>query len=142
VVQLPTADIRSGAMERRDLAVSLARGRVAIGVVSLLAPGLVGRTITGRGGAEGGTRLFVRMVGARDLGLGLGVLVALDRTAPVRGWLEASAVVDGLDAAACLLARHHIRAGVFPGAVGLAAAGALLSAWLARQLGPAEAPPS
>jgi hypothetical protein len=129
-------------MERRDLAVSLARGRIAIGVVSLLAPGLVGRTITGRGGSEGGTRLFVRMVGARDLGLGLGLLVALDRSAPVRSWLEASAVVDGLDAAACLLARHHIRASVFPGAVGLAAAGALLSAWLAPQLDPAQSPPS
>jgi hypothetical protein len=125
-------------MERRDLAVSVARGRVAIGVASLLAPGLVGRTITGRDGSEGGTRLFVRMVGARDLGLGLGVLVALDRSAPVRGWLEASAVVDGLDAAACLLARHHIRASVFPGAVGLATAGALLSAWLAPQLDPAQ----
>lgn len=125
-------------MERRDLAVSVARGRIAIGVVSLLAPGLVGRTITGRVGSEGGTRLFLRMVGARDLGLGLGVLVALDRSAPVRGWLEASAVVDGLDAAACLLARHHIRASVFPGAVGLATAGALLSAWLAPQLDPAQ----
>lgn len=127
-------------MERRDLAVSVARGRVAIGVASLLAPGLVGRTISGRDGSEGGTRLFVRMVGARDLGLGLGVLVALDRSAPVRGWLEASAVVDGLDAAACLLARHHIRASVFPGAVGLATAGALLSAWLAPQLDPAQSP--
>jgi hypothetical protein len=127
-------------MERTDLAVSLARGRIAIGAVSLLAPGLVGRTITGRGGSEGGTRLFLRMVGARDLGLGLGVLVALDRGAPVRGWLEASAVVDGLDAAACLLARHHIRASVFPGAVGLATAGALLSAWLAPQLDPAQSP--
>jgi hypothetical protein len=127
-------------MERRDLAVSLARGRIAIGAVSLLAPGLVGRTITGRGGSEGGTRLFLRMVGARDLGLGLGVLVALDRSAPVRGWLEASAVVDGLDAAACLLARHHIRASVFPGAVGLATAGALLSAWLAPQLDPEQSP--
>jgi hypothetical protein len=127
-------------MERRDLAVSLARGRIAIGVVSLLAPGLVGRTITGRDGSEGGTRLFVRMVGARDLGLGLGVLVALDRSAPVRGWLEASAVVDGLDAAACLLERHHIRASVLPGAVGLAAAGALLSAWLAPQLDLAQSP--
>jgi hypothetical protein len=123
-------------MERRDLAVSVARGRVAIGVASLLAPGLVGSIISGRDGSEGGTRLFVRMVGARDLGLGLGVLVALDRSAPVRGWLEASAVVDGLDAAACLLARHHIRASVFPGAVGLATAGALLSAWLAPQLDP------
>ena len=129
-------------MERRDLAVSLARGRIAIGVMSLVAPELVGRTITGRTGSEGGTRLFVRMVGARDLGLGLGVLVALDRSAPVRGWLEASAVVDGLDAAACLLARHHIRASVFPGAVGLATAGALLSAWLARQLDAAQSPPS
>ena len=124
-------------MEGRDLAVSLAGGRIAIGVVSLLAPGLVGRTMTGRDGCGGATRLFARMVGARDLGLGLGVLVALDRGAPVRGWLEASALVDGIDAAACLLARDHIRTSVFPGAVGLAATGALLSAWLSRQLDPA-----
>jgi hypothetical protein len=125
-------------MEGRDLAVSLAGGRIAIGVVSLLAPGLVSSTMTGRDGSGGGTRLFVRMVGARDLGLGLGLLVALNRGAPVRGWLETSAVVDGIDAAACLLARHHIRPTVFPGAVGLAAAGALLSAGLARQLDPAQ----
>jgi hypothetical protein len=129
-------------MERRHLAVSLACGRIAIGVASLLAPGLVGRTMTGRDGSEGGTRLFARMVGARDLALGLGVLVALERGAPVRGWLEASAVVDGIDAAAVLLARHHIRPRVFPGALGLAVAGALLSAWLARQLDQAQPPPS
>jgi hypothetical protein len=129
-------------MEGRDLAVGLARGRIAIGVASLLAPGLVGRTMTGRDGSEGGTRLFARMVGARDLALGLGVLVALERGAPVRGWLEASAVVDGIDAAAVLLTRRHIRTGVFPVAVGLAAAGALLSAWLARQLDQVQSPPS
>jgi hypothetical protein len=127
-------------MEGRDLAVSLAGGRVAIGVVSLLAPGFVGRTMTGRDGSEGGTRLFARMVGARDLGLGLGLLSALNRGAPVRGWLEASAVVDGIDATACLLARDHIRTSVFPGALGLAAAGALLSARLAGQLDPAQSP--
>jgi hypothetical protein len=128
-------------MEGRDLAVSLAGGRIAIGVVSLVAPGLVGRTMTGRGGSEGATRLFVRMVGARDLGLGLGLLIGVNRGAPVRGWLEASAVVDGIDATACVLARGHIRRSAFPGAVGLAAAGALLSAWLARQLDPAQSPP-
>jgi hypothetical protein len=127
-------------MEGRDLAVSVARGRIAIGVMSLLAPEFVGRTMIGPDGSTGGTRLFARMVGARDLGLGLGVLVALDRGAPVRGWLEASAVVDGIDAAACLLARHHIRTSMFPVAVGLAAAGALLSAWLARQFDPAQYP--
>jgi hypothetical protein len=124
-------------MEERDLAVSLARGRIAFGVVSLLAPGLVARTMTGGGRSEGGTRLFVRMIGARDLGVGLGLHVALDRDAPTRGWLEASAVVDGIDAAACLLARHYLRPAVFPGTLGLAATGALLSAWLAGQLDPA-----
>jgi hypothetical protein len=46
--------------------------------------------------------------------------------------------VDGIDLAACLLARHHIRTIVLPGALGLAATGALLSAWLSRQL---DAPP-
>ena len=93
--------------------------------------------MVGSEGAGGGTRLFARMLGARDLGLGLGVLVALDRGAPVRGWLEVSALVDGIDAAACLLARHHVRKSVFPGAFGAAVTGALLSAWLAGQLDPA-----
>jgi len=127
-------------MEERELAVILARGRIAFGVVSLLAPGLVARTMSG--GGEGATRLFVRMVGARDLGVGLGLHVALDRDAPTRGWLEASAVVDGIDAAACLLARNHLRPGVFPCTFSLAATGALLSASLARQLDPAPSAPS
>ncbi len=126
-------------MDGRNLAVSMARARIVIGVVSLLAPGFVGRTMIGREGSKGGTRLFARMVGARDLGLGLGVLFAVDRGAPARGWLEASALVDGIDVAAVLLARDHLRTGVFPGAVGLAAGGALLSAWLSRQLD--QAPP-
>jgi hypothetical protein len=129
-------------MERRDVAVSLARGRIGIGVVAVLAPAFVARVMTGRDGSRGGTTLFARMVGARDLGLGLGLLIALDRGAPVRGWLEASALVDGIDAAACLLARDHIRTRMFPGAFGLAAAGALLSGWLARQLDPAPPPQS
>jgi hypothetical protein len=56
--------------------------------------------MTGRAGSDAGTRLFVRMVGSRDLGLGLGLHIALNRDAPTRGWLEASAVVDGINAGA------------------------------------------
>jgi hypothetical protein len=123
-------------MEDRDLAVGLGRGRIAIGVASLLAPGWIGRAISGRGGSEASTNLFARMVGARDVGLGLGLLMALDRDAPVRGWLEASALVDGIDVAACLLARGHLRAGMLPATTGLAATGALFSAWLSRRLDP------
>jgi len=125
-----------GVMQEKDLAVSLGCGRIAFGVVSALAPGIVGRTMTGRDGSGGGMRLFLRMVGARDLALGLGLLRALDRGGPARGWLEASAVVDVIDAGACLLARHHLRPSVFPATVGLATTGALLSALLARQLDP------
>jgi hypothetical protein len=129
-------------MEAKDLAVSLAGGRIAIGVLSLLAPGVVGRAMTGRDGALGGTRLFARMVGARDFGLGLGVLLALDRGASARAWLEVSAVVDGIDAGACLLARRQLRTSVFPAAVGLATAGALLSGWLSRELNAPRSPQS
>jgi hypothetical protein len=122
-------------MEARDLAVGLAGGRIAIGVVSLLAPGLVGRAMLRDDGDSGGTRLFLRLVGARDLALGVGVLVALDRNGPVRGWLRASAVVDGLDAAGSLLARHQLRRTVFPAAAAGATGGALVSGWLAGRLG-------
>src|SRR5919202_1290755 len=121
-------------MEARDLVVGLGAGRIAIGVVSLLAPGLVGRAMVGPDGDSGGARLFLRVVAARDLALGIGVLAALDRNVPVRGWLRASAVVDGLDAAGSLLARHRLRTTVFPAAAAAATAGALLSGWLAGQL--------
>jgi hypothetical protein len=122
------------AMEPRDLAVGLACGRIAIGVVSLLAPGRVGRTMMGPDGDSGGTRLLLRVVGARDLTLGIGVLAALDRNVPVHGWLRASAIVDGLDAAGSLLARRHLRPMVFPAAAAAATGGALVSGWLAGQL--------
>jgi hypothetical protein len=116
-------------MEARDLAVGMAGGRIAIGVGSLLAPGLVSRTMMGADGDSGGTRLLLRVLGARDL-----ALVAFDRDAPVQGWLRASAAVDALDAAGSLLARRHLRPTVFPAAAAAATAGALLSGWLAGQL--------
>src|ERR687897_957349 len=105
-------------MEARDLAVGLAGGRVCIG----------GAVLFGAGGVGGA------VVGARDLALGIGVLATLDRNGPVRGWLRASAVVDGLDAAGSLLGRRHLRPTVFPAAAAAASSGALLSGWLAGRL--------
>src|ERR671914_1720811 len=52
-------------MEARDLAVGLAGGRIAIGIVSLLMPGVVGCAMIGPEGDSGGMRLFLRVVGAR-----------------------------------------------------------------------------
>jgi hypothetical protein len=118
-------------MEARDLAVALAGARITIGAVSLLMPGVAGRAMIGVDAEPRGARVVLRVLGARDLALGVGVLAALERHAPVRGWLRASAVADGLDAVGSLLARNHLRRIVFPAVAGAATGGALLGGWLA-----------
>jgi hypothetical protein len=49
-----------------------------------------------------------RAIGARDLALGLGALLALRRDVPARGWFEAAVVSDAVDAVATLLAFRHL----------------------------------
>lgn len=122
------------------MAVGAARARIVLGAAMVLAPAVSARLLGGRDGAQGASRLLARMVGAREVGLGLGVVIALDRGAPVRGWLEACALADGADLAACLLARDRVPRGTLPGVLALAGGGALLHAWLARRLDPAPPP--
>jgi hypothetical protein len=126
-------------MEPRDLAIAMARGRIAIGAAALAAPGLAGRVMFGRDGSRPGTKVFARMLGGRDMALGLGVVIALDRGAPVRGWLEASALADGVDLAASLIARDDLPRTTFLNTVALAGGAALAGIWLSRRLDP---PPS
>jgi len=126
-------------MEPKDIAVALARGRIAIGAVALAAPGLAGRLMFGPDGSRPGTKLFARMLGGRDVALGLGVVIALDRGAPVRGWLEACSFADGVDLAGCLLARDEIPRATFVSTAALAGGAALVGIWLSRQLDPPPA---
>src|SRR5688500_20271823 len=53
-------------------------------------------------------KVLARAFGVRDLAIGLGVVIALDRGAPVRGWIEAGALSDVIDTAASLLAGNSI----------------------------------
>ena len=123
-------------MDDANLALALARGRIAIGAAAVLAPGLASRALSGRS-ASGIEPLLARMLGARDLTLGLGTVIALDRGAPVRGWLEASAVSDAADLISCLLARSRMSRTAFSGTVAIAAMSAVGGALLARRLDPA-----
>jgi hypothetical protein len=123
-------------MDTRDAAVALARGRIAIGVAALAAPKLAGRVMLGRSGSAAGASVFARMLGGRDIALGLGVVIALDRGAPVRGWLEAGALADGVDLAAALLAREEIPRASLVNAIVLATAGAVTGIVLSRRLDP------
>jgi hypothetical protein len=122
-------------MQDARLAISLARGRIALGIAALAMPRLAVRFMGGRS-SDGIAPLFARMVGARDLALGLGTVIALDRGKPVRGWLEGSALSDTADFVACLLVRDSASPAMVRAAGGLGAASAALGIFLSRRLDP------
>jgi hypothetical protein len=123
----------------RDAATALARGRIAIGAAALVAPGPGGRLMFGRDGSGPGIKTLIRMLGGRDLVLGLGVVIALNRGAPVRGWLEAGAVADTVDLVACVLARDEMPRSAYINTLALAGGAAIAGLWLSRRLDPPPA---
>ncbi|MGI8427716.1 MAG: hypothetical protein ACR2OB_00015 [Solirubrobacteraceae bacterium] len=127
-------------MDDVTLAMSVARGRIALGITAVVAPGLATRVMGGRRAADGIARLFARMLGARDIALGLGTVIALDRGKPVRGWLEGSAPADVADCIACVLGREDISPGAFKAGAGSGAASAILEVFLSRRLDPTPPP--
>jgi hypothetical protein len=117
-------------MQPRDLVLAHAGGRTIVGAAFVLAPRLAGRTWIGRDADPRSVRVFARAFGVRDLALGLGVVLALGRDAPVRGWIEAGVLSDVVDVAATLLARDSIPADVRRGALALGASSVLIGAAL------------
>ena len=127
-------------MEARTLAVVGARARIAVGIAALTAPRMAARIMGRRDGADGLTPLFIRMTGARDIALGLGTVVALDRGAPVRGWLEGSAMTDAADGVVCLLGRDKLTPPVLAAVVAVATGSAVFGPILASRLDPPPPP--
>lgn len=83
-------------------------GRIVLGAGLVLAPRTVARRWIGAGASAPGITVTARALGARDLALGVGVLRALDRGEPVRGWVLAGAWSDALDAGAALAAARQV----------------------------------
>jgi hypothetical protein len=114
---------------------AVAAGRIGLGLSYLLVPGASMRLWPGRSGSTDRDTALLRMMarhtGARDLGLGVGALLALQHDAPVRGWLEAAMLADVLDAVSIVIAFRHLprtRALLMLGAaLGTAAAGQRLA---------------
>jgi hypothetical protein len=95
-------------MEPRDAAVLHARGRIAVGAAFVLFPGLAGRMWIGSDAGRRPVKVLARAFGARDLAIGLGIVIALDRGTPARGWIEAGVLSDAIDTCASLLAGNSI----------------------------------
>ena len=94
-------------------------------------------------GSDAGRRpvkVLARAFGARDLAIGLGVVIALDRGAPVRGWIEAGALSDALDTCASLLAGRSIPPGIRWPAIAIGASSAAAGAALAPEFDGATEP--
>ena len=81
-----------------DLARALGWVRLLAGALLFFAPRFGTRAWTGEREEGATTQMAVRGMGIRDAALGAGLLIALERGAPARGWLEAGAMADAGDA--------------------------------------------
>jgi hypothetical protein len=82
-------------------------GRIAFGVAALAAPAVTGRTLAGPGGALPDAKAFLRGMGGREIGLGLGLLAAIRAGGPVRKWVVAFLLADASDLAGIAGAWPH-----------------------------------
>lgn len=122
-------------MTHRTAAATLAAGRVAVGLALLVAPATVARVWIGRDAGRRSVQVLIRAFGARDVVLGAGALLALRHGRGLRGWVEAGAIADAVDALATLAARDELPDRAPAVTVVTAASAAAVGAWAARGIG-------
>jgi hypothetical protein len=83
-------------------------GRIAFGLASLAAPAVTGTTLAGPGGALPDAQAFLRGMGAREVGLGLGLLAVARSGGPARRWVVAGLLADAGDIAGIAGAWRHM----------------------------------
>lgn len=135
----------SATPDRPDrVVIALAAGRVAVGVLLLARPGLLPALLRVDRTSRTRTAWAMRMVGGREIGLGLGSVIAgrAEPSSARRPWVAAAMISDGTDAIAIAAA---IAAGTLargPATVVAASAAALAAVevlLLTRSAGPAVA---
>lgn len=120
-------------MDARLLTRLLACGRIGIGLSLFAAPRTAARLWLGHEvSPEAG--LLARGLGARDLALGVGMLVALDGDRDVDPWIDAAAAADTADATAAFLAREDLDTRVVAGTMAVALASAVAGVVLKNRL--------
>ena len=87
----------------RQRALLLARGRIVVGLVLLVLPGVAVRVLFGGGASTPASRTFARLMGARDVVLGIGAVTTVKERTLDAEWVSSGAAADGVDAVAMLL---------------------------------------
>jgi hypothetical protein len=104
----PAQELEDGTIQARQALTLMAWGRVAIGGSLLLAPARAGAVWLGKPARSTAGKAAVRAIGGRDLGVGLGTLLAGRRRQPMVAWAAAGALADGSDALATLLSYREL----------------------------------
>jgi hypothetical protein len=95
-------------MDLLSLARVHAAGRVAMGAALMLAPARIGGAWVGRLGRRPQAQVVTTALGARDVGIGAGALLALAQGSGARPWIAAGALADAADVAATLRGRGSL----------------------------------
>jgi hypothetical protein len=90
-------------LDPRQLGLVLARARAINGLVMLVAPGLVARLVFGRAANGPALRAALRIVGIRDVVLGVGAITTLKEHTMDAEWVGMGAVADAVDGVVALV---------------------------------------
>ena len=93
------------------MAMSVAGARIGFGIAFMTMPGWTGRIWIGRDADRHAVKILTQAIGARDLTMGLGAVIAMRRGKPARGWFEAISLTDVLDFVCALLAKDVLPPG-------------------------------
>jgi hypothetical protein len=119
-------------MDTRTTVLGIARGRIIMGLATLVVPGLVLRGLFGRHASTPSARVLARMFGARELVLGVGTVTSVKEGTQDAEWVSACAVADAVDGLAMAFSPGVPRRSR-PGAL-IGAGAAVLGMQAARQL--------
>ena len=117
-------------LDQRQIALALARTRTINGLVMLAVPGLVGRALFGRAATGPALRATLRVVGIRDVVLGIGAITTLKEGTMDAEWVGMGAIADAVDGVVALVTPGL---GLRARAIALAGGGAAASGMLAAR---------
>ena len=83
--------------DHRRVALIIARARAVNGLVMLAMPGVVGWALFGAAGREPTAKALLRLVGVRDLVLGIGAITTLKEQTMDAEWVGMGAAADAVD---------------------------------------------
>jgi hypothetical protein len=115
-------------LDQRQVALVIARARAVNGLVLLILPGIAARILFGRTGSQPTTRALLRLVGVRDLVLGIGAITTLKEGTMDAEWVGMGAVADAVDGVVSLVTPGLARRSRFVALIGGGAAALGLAA--------------